>query len=56
MYVIVLVVMLQFPGGLEDVPYTFVDTEEQLEQMLTELKESKEFAVDLEVRWNHWHY
>ena len=31
-------------------PFTYVDTEESLEQLLEELKESQEFAIDLEVR------
>lgn len=41
---------LQEPGSYEETPLTMVTTLEQLEQLKQELKNVKEFAIDLEVR------
>ena len=42
--------MSQTPGSLEEVPYQFISREEELEELLTQLSQCSEFAVDLEVR------
>ena len=39
----------QAAGSLEDTPLTMVTTLEQLERLTQELKNVKEFAIDLEV-------
>ncbi|WVR05806.1 hypothetical protein IAU60_002831 [Kwoniella sp. DSM 27419] len=36
------------PRSFEDTPFTFVDTPEQLDLMVTKLKKAKEIAIDLE--------
>lgn len=45
-----LVLCLQQVGGLQDTPFTYIDTLQQLEGMQHELSGVTEFAVDLEVR------
>ena len=44
--------MWQAPGSLEEVPYQFLRKEEELEELVTELCQCSEFAIDLEVRVN----
>jgi len=50
-----LLMVLQHPGALTDVPLTMVTTVEQLEELSKLLTSVKEFAVDLEVHVPYVH-
>ena len=48
-HIFVCILLYQEPGSLEDIPITFIDTLEQLEELQRKLNTVTEFAVDLEV-------